>query len=117
MEDGCVVIFAAGTGSPLFTTDMCAALRAGEVQAQAVLKATKVDGVYDADPEKHPGAKKYKQLTYQKAIRDRLGVMDLTAISLCMECHIPIVVFRLSTRGNFRRAVTGQAVGTLIHEE
>ena len=116
MEEGCVVIFAAGTGSPLFTTDMCAALRAGEVQAQAVLKATKVDGVYDADPEKHPGAKKYKRLTYQKAIRDRLRVMDLTAISLCMECHIPIVVFRLSARGNFRRAVMGKAVGTLIHE-
>ena len=116
MEEGCVVIFAAGTGSPLFTTDMCAALRAGEVQAQAVLKATKVDGVYDADPQKHPKAKKYKRLTFQKAIRDRLGVMDLTAISLCMECHIPIVVFRLLTPGNLARAMAGKKIGTVISE-
>jgi uridylate kinase len=116
LDRGIVVIFAAGTGSPLFTTDMCAALRAAEVQAQAVLKATKVDGVYDSDPEKNPKAKKYRRLTFQKAIRDRLGVMDLTAISLCMESHIPIVVFRLFTPGTLRRALSGEAVGTIINE-
>ena len=116
LEEGCVVIFAAGTGSPLFTTDMCAALRAGEVQAQAVLKATKVDGVYDSDPERNPRAKKYRRLTYQKAIQDRLGVMDLTAISLCMESRIPILVFRLARPGNLAAALAGRDVGTLISE-
>jgi uridylate kinase len=116
MEDGCVVVFAAGTGSPLFTTDMCAALRAGEVQAQAVLKATKVDGVYDCDPERNPRAKKYDRLTYQKAIQDRLGVMDVTAISLCMESHTPILVFRLSDPGSLAAALAGKDVGTLISE-
>jgi len=116
LEEGSVVIFAAGTGSPLFTTDMCAALRAGEVQAQAVLKATKVDGVYDSDPQRNPRAKKYRRLTYQKAIQDRLGVMDLTAISICMEARIPILVFRLLTPGNLARAVSGKEVGTVISE-
>ena len=116
LEEGSVVIFAAGTGSPMFTTDMCAALRAGEVQAQAVLKATKVDGVYDCDPERNPRARKYDRLTYQKAIQDRLGVMDLTAISICMEAGIPIVVFRLLTPGNLALAVSGKKIGTLISE-
>jgi uridylate kinase len=114
LEDGNVVIFAAGTGSPLFTTDMCAALRAGEVEAQAVLKATKVDGVYDSDPEKNPRAKKYRRLSYQKAVQDRLGVMDLTAISLCMESHIPIFVFRLADSGSLSAALNGKDVGTII---
>jgi uridylate kinase len=114
LEDGHVVIFAAGTGSPLFTTDMCAALRAGEVQAQAVLKATKVDGVYDSDPHKNPRAKKYRRLTYQKAIQDRLGIMDLTAISLCMESRIPILVFRLADPGSLAAALAGKDVGTVI---
>jgi uridylate kinase len=116
LEEGHVVLFAAGTGSPLFTTDMCAALRAGEVQAEVVLKATKVDGVYDSDPAKNPRAKKYRRLTYQKAIQDRLGVMDLTAISLCMEGRIPIVVFRLADPGHLAAALAGKEIGTIIGE-
>ena len=116
LEKGRVVIYAAGTGSPLFTTDMCAALRAAETGAQAVIKATKVDGVYDSDPVKNRHAKKYDHLTYHEVIRLRLGVMDLTAISICMEQRIPIVVFRLSNPGNLARAVSGRKIGTLISE-
>lgn len=114
LESGRVVILAAGTGCPLFTTDMCAALRAGELGADVLLKATKVDGVFDDDPVLNPQARKYDELTYQKVLADRLAVMDLTAISMCMENHIPIVVFKLSQPGNLLKALTGQQVGTTV---
>jgi uridylate kinase len=117
LEKQRVVIFAGGTGSPFFTTDMCAALRANEIHADVLLKATKVDGVFDADPVTHPEAKKYERLTYQKALVDRLGVMDLTAVAMCMEHSIPIVVFQLTVPGNLRRTVCGEAVGTTITDE
>ena len=116
LDEGCVVLFAAGTGSPFFTTDMCAALRANEIGAEALLKATKVDGVFDADPVKKPQARKYDRLTYAQVLNDRLGVMDLTAISMCMESRIPIVVFQLTKPGNLLKAARGEAVGTTIAE-
>jgi len=111
LDAGHVVIFSGGTGNPFFTTDTCAALRASEIGADGLFKATTVDGVYDSDPKKNPAAKKYDTLTYETAIKDRLGVMDLTAISLCMEQKIPIFVFRA---GKLAAAVAGEAVGTLI---
>lgn len=114
LEAGRLVILAGGTGNPFFTTDTCAALRASELGAELLLKATKVDGVFDADPETTPGAKKYNRLTYEKVLADKLGVMDLTAISLCMDNEIPIVVFRLDKAGNLLAAVSGEDVGTLI---
>lgn len=114
LGEGRVVIFSGGTGCPFFTTDMCAALRAAEIDAEAVMKATKVDGVYDSDPIKNPAAKKYSRLTYQKVIDDRLGVMDLTAIAMCMENRIPILVYQLSNSGSVARALCGEKVGTLI---
>jgi uridylate kinase len=114
MDAGSVVIFAGGTGSPFFTTDMCAALRAGEMDADVLLKATKVDGVYDSDPVKNRRARKHNRLTYQKFVEDRLGVMDLAAVAMCMESRIPIVVFQLSKPGNLRRAIRGEKVGTII---
>ncbi len=114
LNAGRVVIFAGGTGSPFFTTDMCAALRASEIDADVVFKATKVDGVFDADPMVDPTANKYDTLTYGKVIGDRLGVMDLTAITMCMEQAIPIVVFQFSKKGNLARALAGEAVGTII---
>ncbi len=116
LDAGRVVIFAGGTGSPFFTTDMCAALRASEIDADVVLKATKVDGVFDADPLTDPAAKKYDTLTYAKFLDDQLGVMDLTAIMMCMQRAIPIVVFRFSKKGNIARALAGEAVGTTITE-
>ena len=109
-----VIIMAGGTGSPVFTTDMCAALRASEIDADVVFKATKVDGVFDADPLTDPAAKKYDTLTYAKVLDDRLGVMDLTAIMMCMQRAIPIVVFQFSIKGNLARALAGEAVGTII---
>lgn len=117
LESGHVAILAGGTGSPYFTTDTCAALRACELRADVLLKATKVDGVYDSDPMKNPQAKKYDRLTYGKALADRLGVMDLTAVSLCMEARLPIVVFALATKGNLAAVVAGQDVGTTIAPE
>jgi len=114
LRSGRVAILAAGTGSPFFTTDMCAALRANEIDADVLLKATKVDGVFDEDPGVNPNARKYETLTYQKVLADQLGVMDLTAISLCMENRIPIIVFQLSLPGNLLKAVTGQKVGTIV---
>ena len=111
LEAGHVVIFSGGTGNPFFTTDTCAALRAAEIGADALFNATTVDGVYDSDPKKNPHAKKYDRLTYAKVLADRLGVMDLTAISLCMERNLPIFVF---PAGKLAAAVVGQAVGTLI---
>lgn len=113
---GRMVILAGGTGSPFFTTDMCAALRANELGSEVLLKATKVDGVFDADPMTCPQAKKYDRLTYDKVLADRLGVMDLTAISMCMESHIPIIVFQLSKPGNLLRVVSGEEIGTVISD-
>ncbi|HUT01880.1 MAG TPA: UMP kinase [Phycisphaerae bacterium] len=113
---GRVVVFAGGTGSPFFTTDTTAALRAAEIEADLLVKATKVDGVYDADPVTNPGARKYDRLTYQQALEQRLGVMDLAAFSLCWENRIPIVVCRLATDGNLARAARGEPVGTIVTE-
>ena len=117
LEKGRIVIFAAGTGNPYFTTDTTAALRAAEIGAEVILKATKVDGVYDADPKTTPGAKKFDQLTHLDALSRRLHVMDATALSLCMDNGLPIIVFDLNTTGNILRAVHGEAVGTLVHSD
>jgi uridylate kinase len=115
LEKSRVVIFAAGTGNPYFTTDTAASLRAMEINAEVILKATKVDGVYSADPKKDPGARRYKSLTYMDVLRQNLNVMDSTAISLCMDNHLPIVVFDLTVEGNIRRAVLGPGeIGTLV---
>jgi uridylate kinase len=114
LEKGRVVVLAAGTGNPFFTTDTCAALRATELSVDVLLKATKVDGVYDSDPKKNPGAKMFHQLTYRQVLADNLRVMDMTAISLSMERKIPIIVFNLKKSGNIARAVAGETIGTLI---
>lgn len=114
LEKGRVVIFAAGTGNPYFSTDTAAALRASEIEANCILKATQVDGVYDSDPKKNDKAKRYKTLSFMQALRDRLGIMDATALSLCLENRIPVRVFDLHKPGNIRRAIDGQNVGTLI---
>jgi uridylate kinase len=114
LEKGRVVIFAAGTGNPYFTTDTAAALRAMEINAEVILKATKVDGVYDADPMKDKSAKKFDELTYIDALRRNLKVMDATSISLCMDNNMPIVVFDLTGPGNIRRVVTGERIGTVV---
>ncbi len=115
LEKGRVVLLAAGTGNPYFTTDTAAALRAVEVGAEVLLKATKVDGVYTADPLLHPDAQRHERLLYSQVLADRLAVLDATAISLCMENHLPIVVFDLNEPDNIRRAAMGEDVGTLIH--
>jgi uridylate kinase len=115
LEKGRVVIFAAGTGNPFFTTDTAASLRAMEIGAQAIFKATRVDGVYDADPEKHPDAHRFDELTYIDVLNRQLQVMDATAISLCMDNSMPILVFNLMRRGNILRAVSGERIGTLVH--
>jgi uridylate kinase len=114
LEKGRVVIFAAGTGNPFFTTDTAAVLRASEIGAQVLLKATKVDGVYDSDPMKNPDAKFFNELSYMDAIEKRLRVMDTTALSLAMENKLPIIVFNLTKRGNIYRVLTGENVGTLV---
>jgi uridylate kinase len=114
LEKGRVVIFVGGTGNPYFTTDTCAALRATEIDADVVLKATKVDGAYDSDPKKNPNAKKYEKLRYQEAIEKRLGVMDLTAIAMCMENELPIVVFNGLVPGNLEKVIKGAAIGTVV---
>ncbi|MGH7493550.1 MAG: UMP kinase [bacterium] len=114
LEKGRVVIFAAGTGNPFFTTDTAASLRAIEIEADAVLKGTKVDGVYDADPMTNPKAKKFNTLTYLDIIKRGLKVMDTTAVTLCMENKLPIVVFALKTPGNFKRIVLGEPIGTRV---
>jgi len=114
LEKGRAVIFAAGTGNPYFTTDTAAALRAMEINADAILKATKVDGVYDADPLADRKAKKFRELTYIEVLQRNLKVMDATAISLCMDNRLPIVVFDLTKRGNIIRVVRGESIGTVV---
>jgi uridylate kinase len=114
LEKGRIVIFAGGTGNPYFTTDTAAALRAVEIGADAILKATNVDGIYSADPHQDPRARKFKSLTYIDAINRRLKVMDATALTLCMENKLPIVVFDLHRPGNIRRAVLGEPIGTVV---
>jgi uridylate kinase len=116
LEKGRVVIFAAGTGNPFFSTDTTAALRANEINAEVLLKATKVDGIYEADPLKNPAAKRYDQLTYMDALKNRLNVMDSTAFSLCMDNKIPIIVFNLFKSGNIKRVICGERIGTLVNE-
>jgi uridylate kinase len=115
LEKGRAVIFAAGTGNPYFTTDTAAALRAMEIGADVLIKATKVDGVYDADPVRNPQAVRFTELTYLEVLRRRLAVMDTTAISLCMDNNLPIVVFNLNKPGNLLRLLKGGRVGTLVH--
>ncbi len=114
LEKGRLVIFGAGTGNPFFSTDTAAALRASEIDADVVIKATKVDGVYDADPNKHPGAKKFAKLTYIEVLNRRLEVMDSTAVSLCMENQLPILVLNLWDPEALQRAIHGEQVGTLV---
>ncbi len=115
LEKGRVVIFAAGTGNPFFTTDTAASLRAVEIGAHIILKATTVDGVYDMDPKLHPEAKKFTQVSYIECLQRNLKVMDSTAISLCMDNRLPILVFDLRAGGNIKRAVLGEAIGTIVH--
>ena len=117
LEKGRILIFAAGTGNPYFTTDTAASLRAMEIQADAVLKGTKVDGVYTADPVKNPEAKRYDVLTFTEALTKRLGVMDATAMSLCRDNRMPIVVFDVTTPGQMLKAVRGEPVGTVVRED
>ncbi len=114
MEKGRVIILAAGTGNPFFTTDTCAALRAVEIGADAVLKATKVDGVYDKDPVKFPDAVRYDHLSFERAIEQNLGVMDTAAFSLCMEHNIPIIVFNLRNPGHIAEVIMGKPHGTVV---
>jgi len=115
LEKGRVVIFAAGTGNPFFTTDTAASLRAMEIGAQVIFKATRVDGVYSADPEKVPDAVRFEELTYIDVLNRQLAVMDSTAISLCMDNDLPILVFNLMQPGNILRAVSGERIGTIVH--
>ena len=114
LEKGRVVIFAAGTGNPFFTTDTAATLRALQINAQLILKATKVDGVFDKDPMKHKDAVMYKELSYMEILKKELKIMDATAISLCMEGNIPIIVFNLFEPGNIKGIVTGRQIGTTV---
>lgn len=114
MEKKRVVIFSGGTGSPYFTTDTAAALRAIELKADVIMKGTRVDGVYDSDPEKNPKAKMYKKLSYSQVLEQNLKVMDLTAITLCQENDLPILVFNMNKKDNLKKIVTGETIGTLI---
>ncbi|MEM6314725.1 MAG: UMP kinase, partial [Planctomycetota bacterium] len=114
LEKGRAIILAAGTGNPFFTTDTCAALRAAEIEADALLKATKVDGIYDSDPKKNPDAKRYDKLTYAEAIDKRLKVMDMAAFTMCEERQMPVIVFDMGVDGNILRAVQGESVGTTV---
>jgi uridylate kinase len=114
LEKGRVVIFAAGTGNPYFSTDTAAALRAMEIKAEVIMKATRVDGIYDADPEKVKGAKMFERITYLDVIQKGLAVMDTTAISLCMDNNMPILIFNMNVAGNIRRVVLGERVGSVV---
>ncbi|ABY92945.1 UMP kinase [Thermoanaerobacter sp. CM-CNRG TB177] len=116
LEKGRVVIFAAGTGNPFFSTDTAASLRAAEIDAEVILLAKKVDGVYDKDPNKYKDAVKFKELSYLDVLNKGLGVMDSTATSLCMDNKIPIIVFDLTTYGNIKKVVTGKDIGTIVKE-
>jgi uridylate kinase len=117
LEKGRVVLFGGGTGNPFFTTDTAAALRAAEIQADVILKATRVDGVYSADPEKDRDAVRYERLSHDEAIRKNLRFMDQTAIALCRENHLPIVVFDMSVPGNVMKLAGGESIGTLVTDE
>ncbi|MBD3880661.1 UMP kinase [Phormidium tenue FACHB-886] len=114
LEKGRVVIFGAGSGNPFFTTDTTAALRAAEINAEVVFKATKVDGIYDSDPKKNPNARRFQSLTYSYVLNHDLKVMDSTAIALCKDNNIPIIVFDLSVPGNVRRSIMGESIGTIV---
>ena len=116
LEKGRVVIFGAGTGNPYFTTDTAGSLRAIEIQADVILKGTRVDGIYTADPEKDKSATKYETITFQECITNNLRVMDMTAFTLCMENQLPIIVFDMNKPGNLQRVVTGERVGTLVKD-
>jgi uridylate kinase len=115
LEEGRIVIFAAGTGNPFFTTDTAAALRGSEIGAEVMLKATKVDGVYTADPNTHRDAKRYQRVTFDEAIAKNLRVMDATALTLCRDQKLPVIVFSLYKRGALKRIVMGEDEGTLVH--
>lgn len=115
LEKGRVVIFGAGIGNPYFTTDSTASLRAIEVEADVVLKGTRVDGVYSEDPEKNPNAERYTNISFQEAYEKNLNIMDMTAFTLCQENNLPIIVFDMNTRGNLQKIVSGEQVGTLIN--
>ncbi|WP_425390409.1 UMP kinase [Ekhidna sp.] len=115
LEKGRVVIFGAGIGNPYFTTDSTASLRAIEIEADVVLKGTRVDGVYTADPEKDPNAERYSKISFQEAYEKNLNIMDMTAFTLCQENNLPIIVFDMNTKGNLLKIVSGEEVGTLIH--
>ncbi len=114
LEKGRVVILAAGTGNPFFTTDTCASLRAIELECDVILKATKVDGVYTADPKKDPSAKRYDRLTFSEAIAKNLRIMDMTALAMCQEHQLPLLVFDFNVKGNIRRVIEGKSVGTIV---
>ena len=114
LEKGRVVIFGAGTGNPYFTTDTAAALRATEIEADVILKGTRVDGIYDSDPEKNPNAKKFESMKYSEALDKKLNVMDLTAFTLCQENHLPIIVFDMNKSGNLKRVLDGEKIGTVV---
>jgi uridylate kinase len=114
LEKGRVVVFAAGTGNPYFTTDTAAALRAMEIKADVIMKGTKVDGIYSADPMLYPDATRFDRISYLKVLEQQLRVMDTTAISLCMDNKLPIVIFNLRTHGNLKRAIMGEPVGSLV---
>ncbi len=116
LEKGRIVIFAGGTGNPYFTTDTAAALRAIEIEANAIIKGTKVDGVYDDDPKTNPSAQKFDRLTYFDVVKKRLKVMDVTAVTLCMENNLPIYVFNLTERGNLKKLILGESIGTKVCE-
>ncbi len=116
LEKDRIVIFGAGTGNPYFTTDTAAALRAVEIEADAILKGTRVDGVYDSDPEKNPNAKRFPEISYLDVLRQNLGVMDMTAITLCRENKLPILVFNMNTPGNLKRLMLGEQIGTRVEE-
>ncbi len=117
LEKGRIIIFAAGTGNPFFTTDTAAALRAAEIKADVFLKATKVDGVYDKDPQIYPSAVKYRQVTYTEAIEKDLKILDASAFSLCRENKIPIIVFDVTEKGNIKKVISGENIGTLVKED
>jgi uridylate kinase len=113
-EKGRIVVFAAGTGNPFFSTDTAAALRAMEIKADILLKATSVDGIYSADPKKDPDAERYEQITYNDILRQNLGVMDTTAVSLCRDNNMPMMVFSMREQGNIVRVVSGEKIGSLV---